>query len=85
MHVYFVRHTVELRGEFFDRGLQEQNIRDSPFGMLPMDSFRDLPQGTGAGVDPNVEAPGIPASALVYKAPVACPEIDDHTSAGREQ
>ena len=81
--MHFIGYTVQLRRQIFNRRLNEQYVRRTALRRLPMNLLRDLLEGTDVRIDPDVELVRVLTCRLVHKAPVAGPDIDDHSFAVR--
>jgi hypothetical protein len=83
MDMNLVRNAVEFFWEILDGRLKKESIRQSTFIGLAIDLLGDLLKWTGVRIDPDHELPRIQTSTVVYKCPVAGPDIDDDPFAGR--
>ena len=83
MHVYFVSNAVELSRQIFNWRLNEQNIRGAALRWFSMNLLGDLFEWSRVRIDPDVELVRVLARRLVYIAPVARPDVDDHPFAGK--
>ena len=83
MYVNLVSDAVQLCGKIFNRRPDEQNIRQAALCRFPGRFHRDLFQRLRVRIYPDVKLRGILSRALVHKATVAGPDIDDHSAGGK--
>lgn len=83
MHVHFIRHAIQLRGQIFNCRLNEEYVRSAALRRLAVNLLRDLLQRARVRIDADVELVRVPARRLVYKAPVSRSNVDDHPFAGK--
>ena len=83
MHVHFIRIAIQFRRQIFNRRLNEQHIRRAALRRLAVNLLRDFLQRPDVRIDPDVKLVRVPAGRLVYKAPVACPYVYNHSLAGK--
>jgi len=82
MNVDFVGNSIEFARQILDSSLDEQDVLEAPLFRAPMDFLRYFRQEPWTRIDPDVKPRGVPACALVYKAPIAGPDIDYDPPAG---
>ena len=82
MHVYFIRNSVQLSGQIFNRRLNKQHVRSAALRWPSVNLLGDLLERTCVGIDADVELLRVPARRLVHKATVSRPDVDDHSCAG---
>ena len=85
MDVDFIGYPVEFRRQIFYRGAHEEDVRSATLSRFSMNFFGDLLEWTDVRVDPDVELVRILTGRLVYKEPVARPDVDYHSLAGKGQ
>jgi hypothetical protein len=82
MNVDFVGNSVEPARQLLDSSLDEQSVDEPALLRTPVDLLRYLRKGPRTRINPDIKPLRVPASAMVYKATVAGPDIDYDPAAG---